>query len=93
MRTLARTPFDHDTFAVAAGTRRLVAPLVAVAAVAGALASASAYAQSGVPCTAIVNDAERLACYDRALRGAPPAAPTAPASTAARTKASHNSSL
>ena len=28
------------------------------------------------PCTAITDDAERLACYDRALRGAPPAAAT-----------------
>jgi hypothetical protein len=40
------------------------------------------------PCTAITNDAERLACYDRALRGAPPApapraaAPAAPAAAA-----------
>lgn len=36
-----------------------------------------------MPCTAIDNDAERLACYDRALRGSPaPAATPAPARTA-----------
>ena len=33
----------------------------------------TATAQTGVPCTAIENDVERLACYDRALRGTPPA--------------------
>jgi hypothetical protein len=32
-----------------------------------------------VPCTAIENDSERLACYDRALRGTPAAPPAAPA--------------
>jgi hypothetical protein len=43
-----------------------------------------AAAQGAVPCTAIANDAERLACYDRALRPAPaPAAPAA-AETAAQ---------
>jgi hypothetical protein len=47
----------------------------------------SATAQGAVPCTAIADDAERLACYDRALRGpapaAPPAATPAPGSQAA----------
>jgi hypothetical protein len=53
-------------------------------------------AQAAVPCTAIADDEERLACYDRALRAAsPPAAPTpaaqapaAPAAPAAQTRAS-----
>ncbi len=35
------------------------------------------------PCTAIANDAERLACYDRALRAAPAPAPTARPAVAA----------
>jgi hypothetical protein len=77
MRTLARTPFDHDTFAAAAGTRHRVTTWLAIAGVAGSLAAGVAHAQGGVPCTAIENDAERLACYDRALRGTP-AAPETP---------------
>lgn len=32
----------------------------------------TAFAQSGASCTAIANDTERLACYDRALRPAAP---------------------
>jgi len=51
--------------------------------IAALLACGSAAAQSGVPCTAIVNDAERLACYDRALRPAPPATSERPAEAAA----------
>ena len=49
----------------------------------------AATAQTAVPCTAIENDAERLACYDRALRGTPPHRPSiAPAArTAAPTAA------
>lgn len=46
----------------------------------------TAFAQGAVPCTAIADDAERLACYDRALRPAAPAPAAAPepaASTAA----------
>ena len=46
---------------------------------------AAAQAQNAGRCTAIDNDAERLACYDRALRPAPapiPARPAAPAATA-----------
>ncbi len=37
-----------------------------------------ATAQAAVPCTAIDDNAERLACYDRALRGAAPPAATPP---------------
>jgi hypothetical protein len=37
------------------------------------LAAAHAVGQGAVPCTALEDDAERLACYDRALRGSPPA--------------------
>jgi hypothetical protein len=33
----------------------------------------TAFAQGVVPCTAIADDAERLACYDKALRPAAPA--------------------
>jgi len=33
----------------------------------------AAFGQGAVPCTAIVDDAERLACYDKALRPAAPA--------------------
>jgi hypothetical protein len=54
---------------------------LAFVALVGALAvnAPPALAQA-VPCTAIKNDAERLACYDRALRPAPSATPaTAPA--------------
>jgi hypothetical protein len=46
-----------------------------------ALPVQTAAAQGAVPCTAIENDAERLACYDRALRPAP--APAAQRSAAA----------
>jgi hypothetical protein len=38
-----------------------------------------AAAQGAVPCTAIDDDAQRLACYDRALRGTPAPAATSPA--------------
>ncbi len=71
MRTLARTRFDNDISALA---------LALLLGVAGGFGTAPAEAQSSVPCTAIVNDMERLACYDRALRGTSPAA--APATTA-----------
>lgn len=40
------------------------------------------FAQGAVPCTAIADDAERLACYDKALR---PAAPAPVATTPAAT--------
>ena len=76
---------DHDT--------TLPSAAALVLAIAAALAApwAGLSAQPAVPCTAIENDAERLACYDRALRGdaapaerARPAAPAAPARAAPR---------
>jgi hypothetical protein len=67
MRTLARILFNDDISAVA---------LAVLLGVAGSFGAAPAVAQGSVPCTAIVNDTERLACYDRALRGtSPDAAP------------------
>src|SRR5262245_51570361 len=65
---------DHDISFYGSAALALLAALPVFAA-------PSATAQTAVPCTAIDNDAERLACYDRALRGAP-AAPTPPAATA-----------
>ena len=55
--------------------------LAAVALACAALQPRPATAQQ--PCTAIQNDAERLACYDRALRPAPAPASTARAPAAA----------
>jgi hypothetical protein len=86
MRTAApRDPRDHDTLLPGAGT-------FAAALVLAALTAGFPWQRAGaqaVPCTAIADDAERLACYDRALRApqAPaPATPAAqaPAATAAR---------
>ncbi|RPI63120.1 MAG: hypothetical protein EHM50_02815 [Lysobacterales bacterium] len=58
-----------------------------IAALIVAYPSQPAGAQAAVPCTAIADDEERLACYDRALRAAsPPAAPT-PAAPAAQAPA------
>ena len=86
MRTASPTPIDHDiTAAAGAGrTARGVAVLLCLAA-ASAFDLQPVAAQNGA-CTTIENDAERLACYDRALRPAQPAgvaAPAAPAATAA----------
>jgi hypothetical protein len=67
---------DHDTTlpeAAAFGVALWLAVLTA------ALPAQTAAAQAAVPCTAISDDAERLACYDRALRGAPPVSDSAPA--------------
>ena len=77
---------NHDTSveALAAVAARTIAAtaLVAVTALYGTVA----VAQAAVPCTAIENDAERLACYDRALRGsAPPPGARAPAGAIERT--------
>jgi len=82
---------DHDTSR--AGGAAFAAALL-LAALSGALPAPVASAQGAVPCTAIDDDEERLACYDRALRGTPappeaparatPPAPAAP-SAAART--------
>lgn len=75
---------DHDTLLQGLGAI-VLAILVIIAA--GAVPARPAAAQGAVPCTAIENDAERLACYDRALRptptGSAPAAqrPTAPTGT------------
>jgi len=68
---------DHDTLIPGAGT---VAAIAVLAALAAQFTPQNVAAQSA-PCTAIADDAERLACYDRALR----AAPAAPAPTAAPT--------
>jgi len=57
-----------------------VAAIAVLAALAAQFTPQNVAAQSA-PCTAIADDAERLACYDRALR----AAPAAPAPTAAPT--------
>jgi hypothetical protein len=66
---------DDDTTAAPPAAARLLAFVVVALGAAG-----NALGQGSVPCTAIENDAERLACYDRALRGAaatPAAAPAA----------------
>jgi hypothetical protein len=68
---------DHDTSLY--GTAALAALLTALS----VLPLQSATAQGAVPCTAIADDAERLACYDRALRGAPPAVTPPPAAQTA----------
>src|SRR5690606_28453636 len=70
---------DHDT--TLSGAAGFAAALVVL--LAAAAAPAPLAAQGAVPCTAIVDDAERLACYDRALRGTPPVAPSAAAPPAA----------
>jgi hypothetical protein len=74
---------DHDiSLYGAAAVALLLAALTA-------LPPQPAAAQAAVPCTAIDSDAERLACYDRALRGAaapavtPPPTAQAPARSAA----------
>ena len=68
---------DHDTLLPGAAA---VAALVMLTALAAQFSPQRAAAQS-TPCTAIQDDAERLACYDRALRAAAPA-PPAPAAQA-----------
>jgi len=84
MRTASPTPIDHDITAAAGagrGVHRLAVVLLLAAA--SSLQLLPATAQNNA-CTTIENDAERLACYDRALRPAPPAA-AAPAAAAAPT--------
>ena len=86
---------NHDTLLPDTGA---FAPLLVIAALIAVCPLQPAGAQAAVPCTAIADDEERLACYDRALRAAsPPAAPTpaapapaapAPAAPAAQTPAS-----
>jgi hypothetical protein len=71
MRTTApREGQDHDTLLPVAAA--FVGALV-IGALGAALPSQRAAAQASPPCTSIENDAERLACYDRALRAASPA--------------------
>jgi nucleoid-associated protein YgaU len=78
MRTAApRKGRDHDTLLPGPAA---VAVFVMLAALTAAWPAQHAAAQSA-PCTAIQDDAERLACYDRALRATSPA-PVAPAPTA-----------
>jgi hypothetical protein len=69
---------DHDTTVYRAAALTLL--LAALA----AFPAQRAAAQAAVPCTAVADDAERLACYDRALRGAAPSATPAPAAPAPR---------
>jgi hypothetical protein len=93
MRTAApREGRDHDTLLPGPAA---VAVIVLLAALTGTWPAHDAAAQSQ-PCTAIQNDAERLACYDRALRATSPApaapaaaasAPTSPAASAAQAPA------
>jgi hypothetical protein len=73
MRTVApQKRQDHDISPYGtAAVALLLATLTA-------LPSQLATAQAAVPCTAIADNAERLACYDRALRSAPPPAATTP---------------
>jgi hypothetical protein len=79
MRTVAsQEGQDHAT--VLRSSAAIAAAAVAAAALLWSWERAAA--QGAVPCTAIENDAERLACYDRALRpvpGAPAAAAATPA--------------
>lgn len=67
MRMTAR--LNDDTSRSAAAQWR---PLATLAVVLTCACTSSAFAQGAPPCTAIENDAERLACYDRALRGPSP---------------------
>jgi hypothetical protein len=69
---------DHDTLLQGVG---VIAVAILVIISAAVVPARPAAAQGAVPCTAIENDAERLACYDRALRPAPaaPAAQSSPA--------------
>lgn len=62
---------DHDIRrrSRAAARALLVLPKLCIAAIASC-AGVTAFAQSAASCTAIANDTERLACYDRALRPA-----------------------
>jgi len=84
MRSTSQTPIDHDITAAARAGRagHGLAVLLAIAAV-GSFDLQPVAAQSDAACTTIANDAERLTCYDRALRPAQPAQPAAPTATPA----------
>jgi hypothetical protein len=69
---------DHATLLPCPGA----VVLAALAALAAELPAQRPAAQSA-PCTTIADDAERLACYDRALRAAAPEAPAPAAQTPA----------
>jgi hypothetical protein len=73
-------PRDRSDHATSLPGAAAVAALVMVAALALQLPPQRAAAQSP-PCTAIEDDAERLRCYDQALRSAPPPAPAPTAQT------------
>jgi hypothetical protein len=73
-------PRDRPDHATSLPGAAAVAALVMVAALALQLPPRRAAAQSP-PCTAIEDDAERLRCYDQALRSAPPPAPAPTAQT------------
>lgn len=85
MRTLTQKRLDHDTVATVAASGCGALALLAFT-LAGVLGAPAAHAQGSVPCTAIVDDAERLACYDRALRGTTAAPAAAPAPTTERSE-------
>ena len=75
---------DHDTLLL---TSAAFLGALAIGTLTAALPWQSAVAQGSPPCTAIEDDAQRLACYDRALRSAQtPAAPVAPAPAAPRSE-------
>ena len=83
MRTSApRKGRDHDTLLSGPGA---VAAIVMLTALWAEWPAHYGVAQNA-PCTAIQDDAERLACYDRALRAGSPA-PQAPAPAAPVTQA------
>jgi hypothetical protein len=67
---------DHD---ISLGSAAALCSVLASAALT-LIPVQSATAQGAVPCTAIDDDAQRLACYDRALRGTAPPAATPPQS-------------
>jgi hypothetical protein len=90
MRSAApREGRDHDTLLPGSAAVAIVVLLAALTATGPARHAAA----QNPPCTAIQDDAERLACYDRALRATAPApaapaaatpAPTSPAASAAQ---------
>jgi hypothetical protein len=80
MRTKA--PLESPDLATADGAARRTFGIPCSLLVVLATAGAAEVSAQGGPCTAIENDAERLACYDRALRPVP--APQAPATPAPR---------
>ena len=70
---------DDDTTAAPPAAVHLLICLLA-----GMASAGTAAAQGTAPCTAIEDDTERLACYDRALRGPAETPPAAPRTAASR---------